>query len=1783
MNVPLPQLRKKAFKQMLLRLFTALIVLGISVSYLPALSVFADTYGDPTARTLALNEYWWDEDWDYEKRVSLLNTSDTDIGAYTTVSTVIDTATLVDDGKLQDDCDDLRITYGATTQTELVRYIDLAAGATDCSDSTATTVYFQTQATIESQEEDPSYYYYYGNASAIAPSDTLSAFDINTGAEVKSALLAVPLNGDDTGINSDGVESPTTATGAIRYAGQKSALSFDGMDDMVIGDAYLGSDIDQLTLEFWIYPKNDEQAIYKDGLLNDGSNSEIEVGIASGNLGMRIANGVYDWNMGALSSGSWHHVAITYENPTWITYIDGTYTDTLTQAVTDFDIDPGYCIGCKSHAFGLSNPSTRLNGILDELRVSDVVRYHTDFIPQIGPFVGDSHTKLLLHFDENGDDSRNVGYSLDDSGNNAHGAIASATYVAGLIGVDSSEPDTGYQPTQPFAGHSGVFLEEGTTNKITNPSFEHTTFDTNWSSNVSGDWWEAGGATDVLAAYQPLGASDLADSYINLANPGTNDAFPTVAPTWAAETGWTFDGTQCLGTGINAHFSDQNLSLVVSIASGSTAGQNNPITMTNIGYTNGFGVSNSLGNGRHYFNGGHVLVSPPVSTGVLAVAGNQGYFNGAPDGGTISNDSQTNAQLYVGCASTAGSPFINPGYTYFGDVRAYAIYDSPLTAVQTAAVSNAMSALNVFVSENTTAPFYKFGSKSAQITADATGNFTSSINVGNINDHTLSTYVYDGTYGNIGGIVDASIASIVFNSMPQNTTYTDMGGGWWRLSFTGAGIASPQDFGVQVQSGKTVFMDGVQLEQKLYPTTLTDGSFGDSYSWTGTANESTSTRTGTNIKYDRAGNLDFSEGTISFWYKPNVSDGLSMPNASERIFDVSASWYGDTDGGGFVIDRSPTGNGGIALSSSPFGGTGDIGFNPSTLQSDTWYHIVATWGNNIGSLFLNNPADPATGNFVPLAPTTSTTIGPASTSYFGGGLFSDIRIYDIAISASEVSDLYNASLVSTSHSMEYSDAHHPTYLSPFVYESDTIDASDPATWETLSWDQNIPEDAGEDAVKLQFAVKSVDSGWVDSDFLGSDCTPSSHWEGDTGSVSVDLSACPQFSAVRNVYARYRLYLDTNDQAVKPELSNLGIDYTTSDTPPSKSDISPVSGSTIYEVTPTITFTTDTPATCRISPLDESYDDMSDDVSCDGGGTTSQSCTAADLGVHGANHLYVACTDAVGNMDTAETNEEIVYIFAVSAFPIATLDPDMPSTDNNVVDIVDDGTYAYVAGSFEYIGSGDDYYEKPYIAKIVDATGEVDETFTYTDYLNHDYDWIEFNSLALSESGLYVGGNYGMDEEDSIGFLVKLDLITGAVIETFNPGPDGYVEDLLVAGDALYVSGYFNYIGGLEGVVVARLDLDSGTADENFDVGISDVENIPKLAYADDSLYFSGIFVIGEDWYWVAKVDPDTGALDESFVSPQLHSEEEGHGWAFYPNALAIYGDYLYLGGGVNIWDCDIESCGMPEFIRLDKDSGEIDTGCEIDLTGENLWDNPWPSSIVIDGTAGYVGGYFSIEGSDGFYSLFQFDTATCTINSDWTPNPTYIEDDYRYPGEIGGLALTEDHLWVGGWFFEIAGEQIYNLAYFDLEQPDTQPPVPSGFNPPSGSTITSLPFNLTFTTDENATCRISFTDEGYEDMADDFLCDGGGTQNQSCSLNDLVEGQTILYIACVDENGNSHQVGFTVPYSITLDEEEGEDEDDDGQLPRTGEKNVILLVAAASLTLTLTGRTTFRGRKRLVH
>lgn len=208
------------------------------------------------------------------------------------------------------------------------------------------------------------------------------------------------------------------------------------------------------------------------------------------------------------------------------------------------------------------------------------------------------------------------------------------------------------------------------------------------SAAAAASWWYVAGKTCV-AAYQPKGADDLADSYINLANPGTNNAAPGSAPSFAAATGWTFDGnTKYLTTGIvpaNGYsliLRYSGLESSVGWFAGAYNGTGN--NRLSVGTPNGMGKI-EFGSGKtvEVLNGGVV-----IAQAVLAVAGQQGYRDGSSAGGAIS--------AWDG-GITAGIDIANLGG--FNETKlacsilAVAIYSDTLSAAQVATVSAAMAAL----------------------------------------------------------------------------------------------------------------------------------------------------------------------------------------------------------------------------------------------------------------------------------------------------------------------------------------------------------------------------------------------------------------------------------------------------------------------------------------------------------------------------------------------------------------------------------------------------------------------------------------------------------------------------------------------------------------------------------------------------------------------------------------------------------------------------------------------------------------------------------------------------------------------------------------------------------------------------------------------------------------------------------------------------------------------------------------------------------------------------------
>jgi hypothetical protein len=785
---------------------------------------------------------WWQSQsggttWAHRQQLTLTNNSGEDLAANTTVAVTVNTKSLVSSGKLQSDCDDLRIVYQAnsTTTTELSRYISYPSGGT-CATAEAAKVYFPLQATFTNNTSTGLYYMYYANGSASSPSNSDNAFDIGA----KDATLVCPFDGSTTCAAG---EVPNTATGAIRYSGSKSAISFDGINDDVTAAASssLANQMDNGgTVEFWMNP-NAVTDSNSHTVLQKSSKWNIKIDQSGGNYRIDFtydrATVAGEWTIGyVIVPNQWTHFALTY-NPTSTANDPVIYINGVSQTVSESQTPQGARSSDTNDDFIIGSGGYYYPGQIDEVRYSDVVRYATTFTPSTSPFIRDEHTKLLFHFDESGYDPRQTSKAVDDSGNGNHGTITGVKYVAGLVGTDASTTDTGKTAGgNTYAGHEGIFIEEDTTNKITNPSFEHSAYNTVW---------------DAVGA-------------------------------------------------------------------------------------------------------------------------------------------------------------------------------------------------NLTASKNTTAPYVKFGINSLKLVANATAisgtsnSDTIGIDPNSTATHILSFYAYDGTSGNIGGTITNSIVRPVWQGTAQSTgTYTDMGGGWWRVSYSAATTDATNEYGVQAQVSKTVYIDGVQLEDNDHTTSYADGSLtsevggADTYFWdddcdgtkdagedeTADQNAQCSSRTKGQLSYANS-NISNNSGTLSFWYKR----GYAGTSAEQRkLFYYTKSDLTDQ------VQVNFNGADELQIEVVVDSSTKSCGNNVSSIDYNEWHLLTLTYTFNSGGSdtcqIYSDGAASGTGNSGQTwAWTPDSVLGIGydtnNTSYQADSSISDFRLYNTKLTSAEITDLYKSGLVSHSNTYE---------------------------------------------------------------------------------------------------------------------------------------------------------------------------------------------------------------------------------------------------------------------------------------------------------------------------------------------------------------------------------------------------------------------------------------------------------------------------------------------------------------------------------------------------------------------------------------------------------------------------------------------------------------------------------------------------------------------------------------------------------------------------------------------
>ena len=135
------------------------------------------------------------------------------------------------------------------------------------------------------------------------------------------------------------------------------------------------------------------------------SNGSIAFGASRGNSGNTICGSIN------VADGLWHHIAVTRRTSDgqMRIYIDGQQNAQGTGPSGDISYrnnrttgypnsDPYLVIGAEKHDAGSAFPS--YHGWIDEVRISKIIRYSSNFAIPSAPFVTDGNTVALYHFDE---------------------------------------------------------------------------------------------------------------------------------------------------------------------------------------------------------------------------------------------------------------------------------------------------------------------------------------------------------------------------------------------------------------------------------------------------------------------------------------------------------------------------------------------------------------------------------------------------------------------------------------------------------------------------------------------------------------------------------------------------------------------------------------------------------------------------------------------------------------------------------------------------------------------------------------------------------------------------------------------------------------------------------------------------------------------------------------------------------------------------------------------------------------------------------------------------------------------------------------------------------------------------------------------------------------------------------------------------------------------------------------------------------------------------------------
>ncbi|MFD1945491.1 PKD domain-containing protein [Nocardioides aestuarii] len=224
-------------------------------------------------------------------------------------------------------------------------------------------------------------------------------------------------------------------------------------------------------------------------------------------------------------------------------------------------------------------------------------------------------------------------------------------------------------------------------------------------------------------------------------------------------------------------------------------------------------------------------------------------------------------------------------------------------------------------------------------------------------------------------------------------------------------------------------------------------------------------------------------------------------------------------------------------------------------------------------------------------------------------------------------------------------------------------------------------------------------------------------------------------------------------------------------------------------------------------------------------------------------------------------------------------PDRPRTDTprigdgeiNDIEVVPSLNRVFIAGSFTSIqnntATNTTTYDQAGLASYDLDTGLVDADFRPT--FNGGVAAVE---ATPDGTKLFVGGSFNTVDGDAKQKVASLDLTTGAPLSDFDfsRSTNNQVQSLAATDSTLYVGGRYSRINGVLRTGVAAVDTTSGAVDQSFDnslsggIGVNGQLGVPQLKLTHDEskllVIHTGRQIDGQDRLGMGIIDTATQEL-----------------------------------------------------------------------------------------------------------------------------------------------------------------------------------------------------------------------------------------------------------------------------------------------------------------------------------